>query len=238
MDTAGCDFECAADCAGGGDFLLHARDARIGVGLHQLGGKKGSRLGPGIAVELVYVQHEPAKEVGFERCHAEPRAARVAGAREAAHARELAINRQQQQIVFDREQVTALEERTLAIAAEAATIEARREPAQAVLADRCEAAVEAEAERDRAAVRLTTGSEAYESVHREIEGLESDVEAARSDVFSAINSATALRHALETSMPGIWAIGAVRAGYSGLLCDAAAEAQKAAEGIVKRLRFD
>ena len=35
------------------------------------------------------------------------------------------------------------------------------------------------------------------SAHREIEGLEADVEAARSEVFSAINSATALRHALE-----------------------------------------
>src|SRR5205807_2932833 len=33
--------------------------------------------------------------------------------------------------------------------------------------------------------------------HREIEGLEADVEAARSEVFSAINSATALRHAVE-----------------------------------------
>ncbi|HEY6212784.1 MAG TPA: hypothetical protein VIW45_10885, partial [Vicinamibacterales bacterium] len=33
--------------------------------------------------------------------------------------------------------------------------------------------------------------------HREIEGLEADVEAARSEVFSQINSATALRHALE-----------------------------------------
>ena len=32
---------------------------------------------------------------------------------------------------------------------------------------------------------------------REIEGLEADVEAARSEVFSAINSATALRHSLE-----------------------------------------
>jgi thioredoxin reductase (NADPH) len=44
--------------------------------------------------------------------------------------------------------------------------------------------------------------------------------------------------ALETSMAGIWAIGAVRAGYSGLLRDAASEARKAADGIVKRLGFD
>jgi thioredoxin reductase (NADPH) len=44
--------------------------------------------------------------------------------------------------------------------------------------------------------------------------------------------------ALETAVKGMWAIGAVRAGYSGLLRDAAAEARKAAEGIVNRLRPD
>lgn len=42
----------------------------------------------------------------------------------------------------------------------------------------------------------------------------------------------------ETSVPGIHAIGAVRAGYSGLLRDAASEARKAADGIVKRLGLD
>ena len=41
---------------------------------------------------------------------------------------------------------------------------------------------------------------------------------------------------LETSVPGIWAIGAVRSGYSGLLKDAAAEAQRAAGGASARLK--
>ena len=49
---------------------------------------------------------------------------------------------------------------------------------------------------------LAVDSNAYESAHREIEGLEADVEAARSEVFSAINSATALRHALEHAAAG------------------------------------
>src|SRR5437762_5755985 len=49
-------------------------------------------------------------------------------AREAAHARELAINRQQQQIAFDREQAVALDERTTALEAELRGLEARREP--------------------------------------------------------------------------------------------------------------
>ena len=47
-----------------------------------------------------------------------------------------------------------------------------------------------------AATGLSAESEAYEAAHREIEGFEADVEAARSEVFSALNSATALRHAL------------------------------------------
>lgn len=42
----------------------------------------------------------------------------------------------------------------------------------------------------------------------------------------------------ETSMAGVFAIGAVRAGYSGLLRDAASEARKVAELAVKRLRLD
>jgi thioredoxin reductase (NADPH) len=41
--------------------------------------------------------------------------------------------------------------------------------------------------------------------------------------------------AFETSMPGVWAIGAVRAGYSGLLRDAVAEAQRVAEAVRDRL---
>jgi thioredoxin reductase (NADPH) len=39
----------------------------------------------------------------------------------------------------------------------------------------------------------------------------------------------------ETALKGIWAIGAVRAGYSGLLRDATAEAQRVAEAVRARL---
>jgi chromosome segregation protein len=123
--------------------------------------------------------------------------ARATAAREAAHACELAINRQQQQIAFDGEQIATFEARTAALDREAATLEARREPHQAMLRARREAAQIANDERDRAAVTLAAGGEAYDVAHRSIEGLEADVEAARSEVFSALNSATALRHALE-----------------------------------------
>jgi chromosome segregation protein len=122
---------------------------------------------------------------------------RATQCREAAHARELAINRQQQQIAFDREQVEALGARAALVGAEVAALESRREPARLALEARRQAAAEANVERDAASDALTSESEAYETAHCEIEGLEADVEAARSEVFSALNSATALRHALE-----------------------------------------
>jgi chromosome segregation protein len=130
----------------------------------------------------------------IELVEAETQATRT---RETAHARELAINRRQQQIAFDKEQIGALSARTAVVGAELQTLEARREPARAALAERREAAASANVERDRAAGTLASDSEAYETAAREIEGLEADVEAARSEVFSAINSATALRHSLE-----------------------------------------
>ena len=70
------------------------------------------------------LENELNDSVGLiEMAEAETRAT---NAREAAHTRELAINRQQQQIVFDREQVTLLDERGGLMASELATIEGRR----------------------------------------------------------------------------------------------------------------
>jgi thioredoxin reductase (NADPH) len=44
------------------------------------------------------------------------------------------------------------------------------------------------------------------------------------------------RDTLETAMPGIWAVGALRARYSGLLADAVSEAKQAARTIIERLQ--
>jgi chromosome segregation protein len=134
--------------------------------------------------------------VRIELAEAESRAT---SDREAAHARELDINRLQQQIAFNKEQVEALGLRTTSIGAELDGLSARREPARAVLAGRREAAAAADLERDRAAAALAAESGAYDTAHSGIEGLEADVEAARSEVFSSINAATALRHSLEHS---------------------------------------
>src|SRR5258707_430738 len=140
---------------------------------------------------------EIESDLGRVRIELAEAESRATDSREAAHTSELAINRQQQQVAFDREQVQTLELRATTVSAELSVLDARREPARALLVGRRNAAAEALAERDRASAALAAESGAYEAAHREIEGLEADVEAARSEVFSAINSATALRHALE-----------------------------------------
>jgi thioredoxin reductase (NADPH) len=43
------------------------------------------------------------------------------------------------------------------------------------------------------------------------------------------------RETLETALPGMWAVGALRSGYSGLLADAVVEAKQAARAIVEQL---
>lgn len=44
------------------------------------------------------------------------------------------------------------------------------------------------------------------------------------------------RETLETELPGVWAVGALRSGCGGLLSDAIAEAQRAAQAICGRLK--
>jgi chromosome segregation protein len=118
-------------------------------------------------------------------------------AREAAHARELEIGRLHQQIAFDRQQVEQLAAAGADIEAELRTLDARREPVRVELAGRQEAAGAAAGAREEAAAALASEEIAYAESERNIEGLEGDVEAARSEVFAAVNAATALRHAVE-----------------------------------------
>jgi chromosome segregation protein len=83
--------------------------------------------------------------------------------REAAHACELGINRRQQQIAFDNEQIQLLGTRATTVNAELEALDARREPARAMLAARRAAEAEAGAERDRAAAMLASDSGASDS---------------------------------------------------------------------------
>lgn len=117
--------------------------------------------------------------------------------REAAHASELEIGRRQQQIAFDRQQVSALGITAKKMRAALTALEARREPARLELEQRRAAADAATRECEAAAHELATVEESHASARCGIDGREGDVEATRSEVFAAINAATALRHAVE-----------------------------------------
>jgi chromosome segregation protein len=123
--------------------------------------------------------------------------AATTAAREAAHVRELENGRLQQQVAFDRHQIEQLSAAAVDIEAEVHALESRREPARIELEARREAASNAATARQQAAEALSAEEIEYADVQRHIEGLEGDVEAARSEVFAAVNAATALRHAME-----------------------------------------
>src|SRR5262252_468278 len=155
--------------------------------------------------------------------------ARTTAAREAAHARELSIGRLQQQVVFDKQQIDTLAASAAALESEIQALDARREPARIELADRRGAADRASAERERAAEALANEEHAYSAATGTIEGLESDVEASRSEVFAAVNAATALRHAMEHAAGARARIGEELAKLDVERNDLQVEAQRAAD---------
>ncbi|MBM3777685.1 MAG: chromosome segregation protein SMC [Acidimicrobiia bacterium] len=121
--------------------------------------------------------------------------ARAGGIRERAHAAELDINRRQQQLEFDRQQVETLGTRLEEVAAEIDDLGQRREPNRIALEARQAAVVEAERARDEAAAALASAGEALRGAQQRLEVLEADVDAARQETFNAANAITAMRHA-------------------------------------------
>jgi chromosome segregation protein len=118
-------------------------------------------------------------------------------ARSTAHASEMEIGRLQQQIAFDKRQIEQLASAAADIDAEVRSLDARQEPARLELESRRAAAERASLDRDEASRTLAAEESAYVDAQRQIETLESDVEAARGEVFAVVNAATALRHAME-----------------------------------------
>ena len=120
-------------------------------------------------------------------------------ARETTHAHELEISRTEQQVELNRQQMAALGSRVAELDAELAGLAARREPHAQLVAERRDRSRQAEVDRQHAADRLAELNDQYQIALREIEGLEGDVESARTDVFAALNTATTLRHAIESA---------------------------------------
>src|SRR3954468_13096326 len=190
-----------------------------------------SRLADARARETAAAVHLAEVENTLERLRLQLTEAdsRSTAAREDAHARELSIGRLQQQVAFDKQQIETLGASAVAIEAEIASLEGRREPARAELAQRREAAERAIGERHHAADVLAQEEETYAISNRTIEGLESDVEAARSEVYAAVNAATALRHAMEHAAAARARIGEQLAKLDVERNDLQVEAQRAAE---------
>ena len=119
--------------------------------------------------------------------------------RENAHRRELEIERRQQQIDFGKrrakELAAALEEGKAALAA----LEARRIPAGDELAAQREAHDRCVVDRDATLERLREAERALAEGQQAIEGREGDVEAARSEMFAAVNAATALQNVIDNA---------------------------------------
>jgi chromosome segregation protein len=125
--------------------------------------------------------------------------AAAGAAREAAHARELDIDRQQNQISLNAQQLESLGVRCGEIAEELTAIEARREPAHEALVERREAAARAAAERDQASSILTTENAAYETAYLGLQSLEADVDLKRQEVYLALTAISSLQHAIDNA---------------------------------------
>ena len=137
--------------------------------------------------------------LGSLRIEAAEADSRATGARERAHAHELDIRRTEQQVELNRQQIAAFGSRIVDIDRELETLTARREPQRVELDARRVAAAESDAGRDQAASRLAVEQEAYQGASVEIEALESDVEATRREVFTAMSQATTLAHAIDNA---------------------------------------
>ena len=122
---------------------------------------------------------------------------RAAAIREDAHARELDINRRQQQLEFNRHQADTLEVRGTEIEVEIRDLEARREPARSAMESRRGAQTVAERSRDEAADVMASANAAYAAAQQQIDGLDAHVETARQSVYMSLNSVMAVRHAIE-----------------------------------------
>ncbi|HTL45975.1 MAG TPA: chromosome segregation protein SMC [Vicinamibacterales bacterium] len=204
-----------------------ARYARLGEIIDATRG----RLTAAREREAAAAAHLAELETTLERLRLELTEAdtKATAAREAAHARELSIGRLQQQVTFDNQQIEILQNAAGALEAEVAALESRREPARLEIESRRGALHTATTDRDAASAALRQQEEAYAVAHRNIEGLEADVEAARSEVYAAVNAATALRHAMDHAGASRARIGEQLAKLDVEGSDLQREAERAAE---------
>jgi chromosome segregation protein len=120
--------------------------------------------------------------------------------RERAHAAELDNERRQQQLEFDRHQVTSLGQHLTELVGELDGLSGRREPVRVEIEERRGARERADAERLEAERVLDIEEQAYASALRTLDERERAVEAARTALYNGLNAVTALSHAIERAV--------------------------------------
>ena len=158
-----------------------------------------TRLGAAREVEEAAAAQVAAAEGNRERRQIELAEAESAAtrSRDAAHALDLAVERRQQQLTFDGRQIETLAQSQAEIADELTAMRAKRDPARRELEVQMEEARRCAGERDDVGAGLRSKERQIARDQAALDGLDGDVEAARSEVFAAVNAATALQHAIE-----------------------------------------
>ena len=192
----------------------------------------------GAAAEVAAVEAEHGRQ-RIELAEADRSAT---AARDAAHGHELAVDRLRQQIDFHKQQAQALAEASTRGAAELEALKAKHQPLQAEMSSRIELLAQCEAEREAAAEELRDAETAHQAAQATLEGMDAEVEASRSEVFSAINAATVLQHVLGAVPDDLDRVGADVARFEAEAADVATESAKLAserekaEAFVTRVR--
>ena len=158
-----------------------------------------TRLGAAREIEEAAAAQVAAAEGNRERRQIELAEAESAAtrSRDAAHALELAVERRQQQLAFDGRQIETLAESLTELAGELTDLRAKQDPARQELETQIEDARRCAVDRDEVGAGVRSKEGEIAQAQLALDGLDGDVEAARSEVFAAVNAATALQHAIE-----------------------------------------
>ena len=207
-----------------------AQYARRSLSLMQAIESASARLDDARAREAGAAAEAAAVEAAHERRRIELAEAErsATAARDAAHGHELAVDRLRQQIEFHRQQAQSLSEAANRGAAEREALEAKRQPSQAELSGQIDLLAQCEAERGAAAEALRAAETAHQAAQDALKGMDAEVEAARSEVFSAINAATVLQHVLGATPGDLDRVGADIGRFETEAADVATESAKLA----------
>ena len=207
-----------------------AQYARRSRSLMQAIESASARLDDARAREAGAAAEAAAVEAAHERRRIELAEAErsATAARDAAHGHELAVDRLRQQIEFHKQQAQSLSEAANRGAAEREALEAKHQPSQAELSGQIDLLAQCEAERDAAAEALRAAETAHQAAQDALKGMDAEVEAARSEVFSAINAATVLQHVLGATPGDLDRVGADIDRFETEAADVATESAKLA----------